>query len=76
MSTLGFEKMLRELETLSPTQMTVDLSEVTVLDSMGVDQLILLREAVHASSLILQNPNPFHKELLEITHTDVVFDIK
>lgn len=71
----GFEQLLRELKELAPRQLILDISAVTWLDSIGLGQLFLLREAMRLSQVSLRDPRPSIRQLLALTKADTVFDV-
>jgi anti-sigma B factor antagonist len=73
----AFRQELRAVaaETRSPT--LVDLSAVTFLDSSGLNALVDANRSSEDSdvSLVLLNPSPVCRRVLEITGTDKIFEI-
>ena len=55
----------------------VDLSAVTFLDSSGLNALVAARRSLEGTdvSLVLLNPSPICRRVLEVTGTDQVFEI-
>jgi len=74
-STGGFEQLLREMQEIAPRELSLDLSGVTWLDSIGLGQLFLLRELIRVPQIALLNPRPSIRQLLVLTKADVMFDL-
>lgn len=74
-SSAGFQQLLQELREIAPRQLVLDVSAVTWLDSVGLGQLFLLREAMRLPRITLRDPRPPIRELLALTKADTVFDL-
>lgn len=74
-STAGFEKLMRETQEAAPQTLTLDMSRVTWLDSVGLGQLFLMRERLRQSEICLRNPTPSIRQLLSLTKADVIFKV-
>jgi anti-sigma B factor antagonist len=74
MSTVGqlSDTVATELER-QPSQIVIDLADLTFCDSLGLGTLVVLNRAAQAqrSRLTLRNPTPFFTRMLEVTGLDV-----
>jgi anti-sigma B factor antagonist len=70
MSTVGqlSDAVTVELEQ-RPSQIVLDIADVTFCDSLGLGTIVVLSRAAQAqrARLILRNPNPFFTRMLEVT---------
>jgi len=66
----SFGTELRELTAITPCNILLNLTEVTQMDSTGINELVhsYARAARRGGSLKLLNPTGYVREVLEITH--------
>ena len=53
----------------------IDLSRVTVIDSMGLAMLVSLNALLKGARLAIAGPSPMIRQLLAVTKLDQVFDM-
>ncbi|MEM1298032.1 MAG: STAS domain-containing protein [Pseudomonadota bacterium] len=59
------------------TELLVDVSEVTFVDSSGIGALVGLRKKVgEHGSVVLLNPQPFVRKVLSLTKMTHLFEIR
>lgn len=65
-----FATELRELSAITPCNILLNLTEVTQMDSTGINELVhsYARVARRSGSLKLLNPTGYVREVLAITH--------
>jgi anti-sigma B factor antagonist len=73
----GLRNKLSEIEPEQHRLWIVDLAQVDFIDSAGLVALIngLNLASTHQCRMVLQNPHPAVKLVLEITRLDQVFDL-
>ncbi len=71
----SFRRLIEELGGAAPRQCTIDLSAVTYLDSAAVGMLLLMRERLDRSKIVLKGGSPSVKELIRIAKLGTLFDI-
>jgi len=66
-----FDTVRAVLATARPAEVVVDLAEVTLCDSAGVDALLRARDAAHAQAvdLVVINPRGIVRRVLDVTGT-------
>lgn len=71
-----FRLLLEELDDGTPfAECTIDLDEVSYLDSAAVGMLLLMRERFDRSRIVLKGGSPSVKELIRIAKLGTLFDI-
>ena len=65
------EAVTTVLDTARPAEVVVDLAEVTLCDSTGIDALLRARAAAHAQAvqLVVINPRGIVRRVLDVTGT-------
>jgi anti-sigma B factor antagonist len=73
----ALERTLTDLADESVDAVTVDLGQVTFIDSSGLRALVVGHKALldHGGSLVIANPSTATARLLEVTGLDGLFDI-
>jgi anti-anti-sigma factor len=71
----AFRHLIEELTALAPSALSVDLSNVTYLDSAAVGMLLLLRERFDPCRIVLKGATGSIKELIRIAKLATLFDV-
>lgn len=71
----AFQHVVVDLVRLRPTHCVIDLSAADYLDSAAVGMLVLLREQLDRSKLVLKGGNSSIKELIRIARLATLFEI-
>lgn len=71
----SFRRLIDELGGMAPHQCTIDLSAVSYLDSAAVGMLLLMRERLDRSKIVLKGGSSSVKELIRIAKLGTLFDI-
>lgn len=71
----SFRRLIDEIGEPEPRHCTIDLSAVTYLDSAAVGMLLLMRERLDRSKIVLKGGSPSVKELIRIAKLGTLFDI-
>ncbi|MEM0990382.1 MAG: STAS domain-containing protein [Pseudomonadota bacterium] len=59
------------------TELVVDCSTVTMVDSSGIGTLVGLRKKIgEGGNIVLRSPQPFVRKVLHLTKTDTLFEIR
>jgi anti-anti-sigma factor len=61
-----------EVACLSPTEVTIDLSDVTFMDSTSLDAIDTAHGRLPKCQIELRNPSPWIRRLLEMTRMESV----
>jgi anti-anti-sigma factor len=71
----SFRRLIDELGGAAPLRCTVDLSAVSYLDSAAVGMLLLMRERLDRSKIVLKGGSSSVKELIRIAKLGTLFEI-
>jgi anti-anti-sigma factor len=72
----AFRRVIDEIADKSPKNCTIDLSQVSYLDSAAVGMLLLLRERLDEGKISLRGGSSSVKELIRIAKLATLFNIE